>query len=82
MLMKSQHQAIQTIPVKMRTMATVKPINRMNYWIFVQINKTQTLTQKQDVNLSFLLDQGEHRKAEQLPPRSLDPFIGEILEIP
>ena len=30
--------------------------------------------------LSFLLDQGEHRKAEQLPPRSLDPLIGKFLK--
>ena len=30
--------------------------------------------------LSFLLDQGEHRSPEQLPPKTLDPYIGKFLK--
>ena len=30
--------------------------------------------------LRFLLDQGENRKPEQLPPNILDPFIGKFLK--
>ena len=30
--------------------------------------------------LSFVLDQGEHRKPEKLPPKTLDPLIGKFLK--
>ena len=43
-------------------------------------NTTAKTRRESDRFFRFLLDQGENRKPEQLPPHILDPFIGKFLK--